>query len=112
MYSFPVDVSRTPDGDYEARLADLQDSPVGHGVDPYAALDDLGTLVRPQLRQLHGEGALPEPSESDDRPTLDFDPDAPENGLSGPTMVDGQVSDDGLVGYSWTNTTVVTGRDG
>lgn len=110
MKSYPVDVSRTDDGDYEARLADLSTSPVGRGIDPYAALEDLDAPARTLLRKLHSEDALPEPATADDRPTLDFDPNADNSDFSGQGLVNEQTSDDSLIGYTWTNSTVFTSR--
>jgi hypothetical protein len=110
MYSYPVDVNPTSDGEYDARLADLADSPVGRGVDPYAALEDLNGKVRPILRKLYEESALPEPSPGNDRPTLDFDPMTPEPSDATLTALTDEVSDDNMIGYSWTNTTVFSSR--
>jgi len=110
MKSFPVDVSRASDGDYEARLADISDSPVGRGVDPYAALEDLDSAARTLLKSLHSEGALPDPAAADDRPTLDFDPNADDTAFGDQGLVNDQTSNDDLIGYTWTNSTVFTSR--
>ena len=109
MLEFPVDVTKTNDGEYVARLADLPDGPAGFGVDPYAALNDLSSVAQRELRALNKSGNLPTPSPTNDRPTLSFDrnenTDIPE-----PTMnrrlMGGSGEQRGMLGYSWTNDVV------
>ncbi len=106
MPEFPVDVVRTPDGDYAASLADLENGPIGRGVDPYAAYQNLEKPAQKALAALHDEDDLPEPSPANDRPVLMFsasDMDAlrVENARMKGTI--NQVGQKHMICYSWTN---------
>ena len=78
MAHYPLHVARTEDGDYAARLVDFADSPVGRGIDPYAAREDLAPLALKYLRAMKKKGVLPEPSAADDRPTIALQDEADE----------------------------------
>lgn len=109
MLEYPVDVTKTEDGEYVAHLVDLPDGPAGYGVDPYAALNDLSDSAHGELLQLYKSGVLPKPSSANDRPTISFDRHATEE-KPGPTMnaqlSGGTGQQHGMLGYSWTNDVV------
>jgi len=108
MPDFPVQVLRADGGDYVASLVDLTDGPLGHGIDPYAAYEDLVEPALQTLRGLSDKGALPAPSAIDDRPVISFDQN---QGLRKPiagSIVDltDQREQNPMICYSWTNVTV------
>ncbi|NKB46019.1 MAG: hypothetical protein GKS03_17295 [Alphaproteobacteria bacterium] len=109
MLEFPVDVTKTEDGAYSARLTDLPDGPTGFGVDPYAALNDLSDAAHTELSKLDKNGALPEPSPTDDRPTVSFDRGKTADGSSSTMntqLIGGTGRQYKMLGYSWTNDVV------
>jgi hypothetical protein len=99
MLEFPVNVSKTDGDEYIARMADLPEGPIGKGVDPYDALNDLERHAQPALTALRDSGDLPQPSPIEDRPTISFDQliDYQTHLISG----NGQKIQ--MLGYSWTN---------
>ncbi|MBT5241786.1 MAG: hypothetical protein HN793_07555 [Rhodospirillaceae bacterium] len=109
MLEYPVDVTKTEDGEYVARLVDLPDGPAGHGIDPYAALNDLSDTAPGELLRLYKSGILPKPSSANDRPTVSFDSSATGDGPE-PTMNTRLIGGTGqqwkMLGYSWTNDVV------
>lgn len=108
MLEFPVNVSKSEDGQYEARLADVPDGPVGFGSDPYAALSDLKSHVPAALKALEAEGELPSPSSIDDRPVVEYSgaTDADASGTMIAGIRAGGVKQNQMLGYSWTNDVV------
>lgn len=105
MLEFPVNVSRSSDGEYIAILADVPDGPTGHGVDPYAAFDALNSLAQDILRQFQRENRLPSPSPLEDRPAVAFD-STPEAASPKPQSIEsigGRGDRIEMIGYCWTN---------
>jgi len=105
MPEFPVDVVRTPDGDYTATLVDLENGPVGHGVDPYAALQDLVDVSKVTLAEMEANGDLPHPSPAEDRPVIEYsalnkNADDEDFKMRGSRI---SVSQKHMICYSWTN---------
>lgn len=108
MLEYPVKVTQTGDGDYVAILVDLSDGPSGRGVDPYAALDDLSAPAKSALAALLRDGALPQPSPTDDRPVVLFD-EASQDRASKLGLMDspyGRYQQSTMLCYSWTNDVV------
>ena len=105
MPNFPVDVVRTPDGDYTATLVDLKNGPAGHGVDPYAALQDLVETSKEVLANLEANGELPDASPAEDRPIIEFS-GLNENAVDEDFVMRGNrmsVGQKHMICYSWTN---------
>jgi hypothetical protein len=108
MPNYPVNVRRTEDGSYEASLADLENGPVGVGVDPYAALEDLSGPARARLAELRDGDGLPDPSPADERPVIEYDPDAADqtSPYAPAQITDPRSEQFEMVGYSWTSTSI------
>ncbi|MGB1876545.1 MAG: hypothetical protein ACPHGY_06410 [Rhodospirillaceae bacterium] len=106
MFEFPADVTKDEGGEYTARLVDIPDGPTGHGIDPYAALNDLSDAAQPELRRLFKSGTLPRPSAANDRPVVLFDRNASQdthNQAMNTHLIGGAGLKNKMLGYSWTN---------
>jgi hypothetical protein len=102
MLEFPVNVTKSEDGDYIARLADRANGPQGNGVDPYAALNDLKAQAIADLALLDKDGRLPIPSKADDRPVIIYE-NQPNNAGGLETNI---IRQGHMLGYCWTNDVV------
>lgn len=108
MSDFPVKVSRSENGDYSAELVDFPDGPVGRGLDPYAAYEDLTRPAKEFLRNLAEHSTLPAPSAADERPVISYqDGDTATQDTFGhlPNLISSTRSGE-MICYSWTNDVV------
>ena len=106
MPEVPVQVTRADDGKYVASMVDIDDGPIGRGLDPYAAYKDLVQPALETLRSLQESDSLPHPSPPDDRPVIAFDNSIGETeNENGDAMLnkDGRVKQNSMICYSWTN---------
>ncbi|MEQ8733660.1 MAG: hypothetical protein RIC29_01950 [Rhodospirillaceae bacterium] len=104
MLEYPVRVNKTDVGGFIATLVDFPDIASGKGPDPYAALQDLETIARAELHLRQQKGLLPEPSPTEDRPTVSFDE---QKAVSKPKNIIGWAGQQPLmICHSWTNDAV------
>jgi len=106
MLKYPVDVKKTKEGQYEARLTDMTNGPCGLGEDPYSAFEDLTKGAKKALLLSLRNNLLPQPSEIEDRPVINFNPEEErsiENNFQKPINTDYQNSFVQMANYSWTN---------
>ncbi|MFL2770106.1 MAG: hypothetical protein ACJZ9F_03760 [Rhodospirillaceae bacterium] len=109
MPDFPIQVLRIDSGNYTASLVDLSDGPIGQGIDPYGAVNDLFDTAWGVLEKLYKENALPAPSAVDDRPVISFDPGRTRDyknsrGIDSAAI---QWRDKTMINYSWTNSAII-----
>ncbi len=105
MLEFPVKATQSENGGYVAILVDLPEGPIGRGVDPYAAVNDLSDQAQTSLAALLKDGSLPEPSPVDDRPVVQFD-ETGRTASMGSLPVDSpfnRFQQSTMLCYSWTN---------
>ena len=106
MLKFPVDVKKTKEDQYEARLADMPNGPCGLGGDPYSAFEDLIKGAETVLFSCVINNLLPKPSEINDRPIISINPEDALNSeidLKGIIDTNQKNSFTQMINYSWTN---------
>ena len=106
MPEFPVQVTRVENGEYVASLVDLEDGPVGRGVDPYAAYKDLLEPALKRLRHLQESDSLPQASPANDRPVIVLNHARGDADVSDENTMQVdfcRVKQHNMICYTWTN---------